>query len=146
MTMTTPLVKPHYFSHGTIECQDIKATRRFLEEFLGLDVIRPLPEAQYMWKGGEWTVVCVRVDAEAKEQTPDNHFEITVASAAEVDAAHEKALALTGEYGIKDVLDVVDEDGVRSFLLYDLNNVWWKISNVSMAHFDAVFAQGDVAA
>jgi catechol 2,3-dioxygenase-like lactoylglutathione lyase family enzyme len=144
--MPTPLVEPHYFSHGTIECQDIAATRRFLEEFLGLDVIRPLPEAQYMWKGGEWTVVCVRVDAEAKDQTPDNHFELAVASPAEVDAAHEKALALAGTYGIQEVLDVQEEDGVHSFLLYDLNNVWWKISNVSLAHFDALFERGDRAA
>ena len=144
--MSTPLVEPHYFSHGTIECQDIGATRRFLEEFLGLEVIRPLPEAQYMWKGGEWTVVCVRVDAEAKDQTPDNHFELAVASAAEVDAAHEKALALAGTYGIQEVLDVQEEGGVRSFLLYDLNNVWWKLSNVSLAHFDALFERGDRAA
>lgn len=144
--MATQLVKPHYFSHGTIECQDIKATRRFLEEFLGLDVIRPLPEAQYMWKGGEWTVVCVRVDADAKEQTPDNHFELSVATAKEVDAAHEKAQALADEYGIKTVLDIEDHGDVRSFLLYDLNNVWWKISNVSQAHFDALFERGDVAA
>ena len=144
--MSTPLIQPHYFSHGTIECQDGPATRRWLEEFLGLDVIRPLPEAQYMWKGGEWTVVCVRVDAEAKDQTPDNHFELTVATAAEVDDAHAKAQAMASEYGIKEVRDVEEEDGIRSFLIYDLNNVWWKISNVQQAYFDALFERGDIAA
>ena len=142
----TPLITPRLFSHGTIECQDMKATRRFLEEFLGLDVIRPLPEAQYMWKGGPWTVVCVVVDAEAKEQTPDNHFEIALATAAEVEAAHEKARRLAATYGIREVREVVDEeDGVRSFLLYDLNNVWWKLSNRGLGHFDALFARGDQA-
>jgi len=142
---TEPLIKPALLSHGTVETQDRAAMRRFLEEFLGLDVIRPLPEAQYMWKGGDWTVVCVTVDADAKEQTPDNHFELAVSSAAEVDAAHAKAVELRDEFGIRAVQDVQAEGPFRSFLLQDMNNTWWKISNVTQQHFDALFARGDVA-
>ena len=46
MSMAEPMIKPELLSHGTIECSDIAATRRFLAEFLGVDVVRPLPEAQ----------------------------------------------------------------------------------------------------
>ena len=146
MAGTAPLITPHLLSHGTIECEDIKSTRAFLEEFLGLDVIRPLPEAQYMWKGGPWTVVCVRVEGGAKEQSADNHFEIGLQSVADVDAAHARAQALAEKYGIRDIGPVGEEDGLRSFMLLDMNNVWWKLSNVSQDYFDAAFARGDVAA
>ena len=70
--MTQPsLVNPELLSHGTLECNDIPATRRFLTEFLGIDVVRPLPEAQYLWKGGPWSVVCVCVEGEQKEREND---------------------------------------------------------------------------
>jgi catechol 2,3-dioxygenase-like lactoylglutathione lyase family enzyme len=52
MSLSEAMIKPELLSHGTIECSDIAATRRFLTEFLGIDVVRPLPEAQYLWKGG----------------------------------------------------------------------------------------------
>jgi catechol 2,3-dioxygenase-like lactoylglutathione lyase family enzyme len=145
MPAVTALIKNELFSHGTYECSDMAATRRFLVDFLGLDIVRPLREAQYMWKGGPWSVICVCVeDGEAKEQGPQNHFKLSVASDAEVDAAHSAALARGSEYGIKRVLDVETSGGHRSFKLLDLNNTWWEISTVSQAYYDDVFAKGDV--
>src|SRR3981081_290780 len=98
------LVHPALLSHGPLECNDIPATRRFLTEFLGIDVVRPLPEAQYLWKGGPWSVVCVCVpDSEAKEQGPQTRFELWAPRAAAVDAAHTAALAQQSPYGIRKV-------------------------------------------
>jgi len=144
MASVTPVVDNELFSHGTIECTDLKATRRFLTEFLGLDIIRPLKEAQYMWKGGPWSVVCVCVeDGEAKDQDPRNHFKLAVSSAEEVDAAHAAALKLKDDYGIQKIEPVMTENGVRAFLLQDLNKHWWQIANVSQAYYDALFERGD---
>lgn len=121
------------------------ATRRFLTEFLGLDIVRPLPEAQYMWKGGPWSVICVCVqDGDAKEQGTQNHFKLSVGSDTEVDAARSAALAHKDDYGIKRVLDVATEDGHRAFKLLDLNNCWWEITTLSQVNFDDAFAKGDV--
>jgi hypothetical protein len=130
MTMAEPLVKNEFFSHGTYECNNMPATRRFLVDFLGLDIVRPLKEAQYMWKGGSWSVVCVCV------QDGD----------ADVDAARAAALAHKDDYGIKRVFDIEETDGHRSFKLLDLNNTWWEISTVSQAYYDEVFARGDARA
>lgn len=142
---TTPLIHNELFSHGTYECSDMAATRRFLTNFLGLDIVRPLPEAQYMWKGGPWSVICVRVeDGEAKQQGPQNHFKLSVANDGDVDAAHTAALAHKDEFGIKRVLDVKKSDGHCAFRLLDLNNTWWEISTVSQADFDHAFDRGDV--
>ncbi len=144
MASITPLVQNDTLSHGTIECSDMVATRRFLTEFLGLDIHRPVKEAQYMYKGGPWTVVCVCVDGgEAKDQPQDNHFKLAVGSAEEVDQAHAAALSLQDQYGIRRVDDIVEHGGLRSFRLQDLNFTWWEIVNVSQAHYDAVFDRGD---
>jgi hypothetical protein len=142
--MAEPLVQNEFFSHGTYECNNMPATRRFLVDFLGLDIVRPLKEAQYMWKGGPWSVVCVCVqDGDPKEQGPQNHFKLSVPSKADVDSAHAAALKHKDDYGIKRVLDVEEQGSHRAFKLLDLNNTWWEISTVSQAHFDAVFAKGD---
>jgi hypothetical protein len=144
MTAVTAVFKNELFSHGTYECNDMATTRRFLVDFLGLDIVRPLPEAQYMWKGGPWSVVCVCVrDGEAKEQGTQNHYKLSVASDAEVGAAHAAALAHQSDYGIKRVLDIETSNGHRAFKLCDLNNTWWEISTVTQSYFDDVFAKGD---
>ena len=138
------LVNPELLSHGTLECNDIPATRRFLTEFLGIDVVRPLPEAQYLWKGGPWSVVCVCVEGEQKEQSPQNRFKLAVGSAAEVDAAHAAAEQHKDAYGIRRVEAVEERGGIRSFRLQDMNKVWWEIANLTQKHYDDAFAKGDV--
>ena len=144
MSMAEPMIKPELLSHGTIECSDIAATRRFLTEFLGIDVVRPLPEAQYLWKGGPWSVVCVCVeDADAKDQGPQNRFKLSVTSAAEVDAARAAALAQKDAYGIRVVEPIEERAGVRSFKLQDLNKHWWEITSATQRHYDEIFANGD---
>ena len=144
--MSTPLVRPELLSHGTIECSDIASTRRFLNEFLGLDVVRPLPEAQYMWKGGPWSVVCVCIeDSEAKEQGPQNRFKLSVSDAAAVRSAHDAAVETKDTYGIRRIEPVSEAGAATSFMLLDLNNVWWEITTEGQADYDAIFARGDQA-
>jgi catechol 2,3-dioxygenase-like lactoylglutathione lyase family enzyme len=143
--MGAPLIQSDRLSHGTIECSDLAATRRFLTEFLGLDIHRPVKEAQYVYKGGPWTVVCVCVEGgQAKDQPQDNHFKLAVASAAEVDAAREAALRVANLYGIRRVEAVGERDGRRAFRLQDLNFTWWEIVHRSLADYDAIFDRGDV--
>ena len=146
MAFVTPLLQNETLSHGTVECSDMVATRRFLTEFLGLDIHRPVKEAQYMYKGGPWTVVCVCVDGgEAKDQSQDNLFKVAVPSAADVDSAHAAAIRFKDDYGIRAVDDITDNDGLRAFRLQDLNRTWWEIVNVTQAHYDAIFDRGDYA-
>ena len=144
MSAITPLIKNEFFSHGTVECTDMAATRRFLVDFLGLDIIRPLKEAQYMWKGGPWSVVCVRIqDGECKEQPVENRFKLSVAGDAEVDAAHKAAMTHKSDYAIKLVTPVETSGVHRAFKLLDLNNTWWEISTVSQQFYDDAFEKGD---
>jgi len=43
-----PLLKTRFLSHGTLECRDIAATRRFYEEVLGLEVVQQAPLALFV--------------------------------------------------------------------------------------------------
>lgn len=145
MQTAEPLIKNETLSHGTVECTDMVATRRFYVDFLGLDIHRPFREAQYIYRGGPWTVVCVCVDGgEGKDQPPDNHFKLTVGDAGEVEAAHAAAIEHADLYGIRKVEDVVKRDGRSGFLLQDLNHSWWEITDTDQAYYDAIFDAGDV--
>ena len=145
MPLAQALIQNDALSHGTVECTDIAATRRFYRDFLGLDIHRPVREAQYIYRGGPWSVVCVCVDGgEAKDQAPDNHFKLAVDTAGEVDAAHAAALATRDDYGIRRIEAVTEADGRRAFRLQDLDYTWWEITNMDQRHYDAIFAAGDM--
>ena len=55
-------------SHGTIECEDCLTSRRFYQSVLGLGSVRPLAEAQYLWSGGPWSLVCVGIGVSNPDQ------------------------------------------------------------------------------
>ena len=144
MLHTQPLIQNETLSHGTVECTDIVATRRFYVDFLGLDTHRPLREAQYIYRGGPWTVVCVWIDGgEGKDQPPDNHFKLTVDGPEAVEAAHAAAIEHAERYGIRKVEDVSRRPEGTAFLLQDLNHCWWEITDTGQDYYDAIFDAGD---
>ena len=145
MPSAEALIQNDTLSHGTVECTDMVATRRFYTDFLGLDVHRPVREAQYLYRGGPWSVVCVHVDGgEAKDQSQDNHFKLAVGTPEEVDAARAAALMTRDHYGIKQIGEVTEADGRRAFRLQDLDHTWWEIINIDQDYYDALFDAGDV--
>jgi catechol 2,3-dioxygenase-like lactoylglutathione lyase family enzyme len=141
----TALVPRTRLSHGTIECADCLTSRRFYQDVLGLGSVRPLPEAQYLWSGGPWSLVCVAIGDEPKLQGVENRFCLRVETASEVDAARAAALGAQGEHRIREIGPVTEKAGVRSFVLHDRDGNWWEISNVSGAYYDEVFLRGDAA-
>ena len=141
--MTAALIGDTILSHGTIECADTFASRRFYEEFLGLGSVRPLPEAQYLWNGGAWSLVCVSIGSELKEQGSENRFGLRVGSAAEVDAAFDAATAARERYAIREIHPVTETNGVRSMILRDLDGNWWEIYHRPESLYDDLFARGD---
>jgi catechol-2,3-dioxygenase len=140
----TALVPNTWLSHGTIECMDHAAARRFYQDVLGLGSVRPLPAAQYLWQGGPWSLVCVGIGVETKPQTVDNRFCLRVDAAEHVDAAHEAAVRAQAEHRIREIGPIEDHDGVRSFVLSDMDCNWWEISNADGTRYDEAFLRGDV--
>lgn len=123
-------------SHGTIEIRDIAATREFFEDFLGLNVIQPLKIAIYADTGGGWRLVCVRSGLKTKPQARENRFCLHVGEKETVLAAHAAAIQGRDHYKIQEVEDVESSPAVTRFVLQDLNNVWWEISDLPKRPFD----------
>ena len=123
----TSVLKPYCISHGTLEVFDLKASRRFYEEFLGLECVRHGKPAMVIRLGMRFHVVCVEVGDQVHPCSLLNHWGIDVASRAEVDEAHANALKYKDKYGIRQVLPQQDMHGVYSFYLEDLDHNWWEV-------------------
>ena len=139
-----PVVKPTVLSHGTLECRDLAASRRFYEEFLGLECVRHAPPAMLIRKGGYWCIVCIGLGKMPEGTQLMNHWGIDVATAEEVDAAHKKAHELKDVYGIRAITKPSDQHGVYSFYMQDLDGNWWEIQKVPDGLNDKMYVRGDV--
>ena len=139
-----PVVKPTILSHGTLECRDLAESRRFYEEFLGLECVRHAPPAMLIRKGGYWCIVCIGLGKMPEGTQLMNHWGIDVATAEEVDAAHKKAHELKDTYGIRAITKPSDQHGVYSFYMQDLDGNWWEIQKVPDGLNDKMYVRGDV--
>lgn len=142
--MAAPVVNTTMLSHGTLECRDLTASRRFYEEFLGLETVYHGQRTMMIRKGGYWGVVCVNRGDKVRAMGPLNHWGLDVASRAEVDAARANALKHNDAYGIRAVHQARDQHGVYSFYLQDLDGNWWEIQCLPEAElYDRWFERGD---
>ncbi|MBL0423011.1 VOC family protein [Ramlibacter sp. AW1] len=131
-------------SHGTLECYDMVRTRRFYEEFLGLECVRHGKPAMAVRLGMRFHIVCVEVGEQLKPVNMLNHWGVDVATREEVDRAHADALRLKDEYGIRQVGKPQDMHGVYSFYLVDLDHNWWEVQHYANGFLhDDYFDFGD---
>ncbi|MGH7088491.1 MAG: hypothetical protein ACREFQ_06280, partial [Stellaceae bacterium] len=70
----------------------------------------------------------------------ENRWGLRVASAAEVEAAHQAAMAQQQDWEIRQVLPLArDARGASSFALQDLDGNWWEIYHRPGQLYDALF-------
>jgi catechol 2,3-dioxygenase-like lactoylglutathione lyase family enzyme len=138
------VVKPFVLSHGTLECYSLQETRRFYEEFLGLECVRHGKRSMVVRCGLKFHIACVEVGHRLHPVRMLNHWGVDVRTREEVDAAREAALRLKEEYKIRDVHKSLDQHGLYSFYLIDLDQNWWEIQtgNTGFRH-DELFDAGD---
>src|SRR6202021_3553895 len=78
-----------FLSHGTLESKDLDFTRRFYEEFMGFEVIRPAKIALWIRLGGNNIYAVVQVmEGKKSEMTFLNHNGVDVETEDDVDEAH----------------------------------------------------------
>ncbi len=138
------IVKSQMLSHGTLECHDLAVSRRFYEEFLGLETVFHGNRTMLIRKGGYWGVVCVNRGDKVRPMGPLNHWGVDLASRDLVDEAHENALKYQEKYGIQTVNQARDQHGVYSFYLQDCDGNWWEIQSLPEPEmYDRLFERGD---
>ena len=140
---TASVVKPYVMSHGTMECRSLKDSRTFYEEFLGLQCVRHAKPAMVVRCGMKFHIVAVEVGENIHPVNVLNHWGVDVGSQAEVDRVHKEAKANQAKYKIRQVLDVVNQHGVYSFYLEDLDHNWWEIQHYDGFQHDDMFEFGD---
>ena len=138
------LVNTMLFSHGTMEVRDLDTSRRFYEEFLGLDCVRHHPFALMVRKNQYFSVVAVQVGDKVHPLHVLNHWGVDVPSREDVDRAHKLAHEHQDRYGIRKIMPATDQHGAYSFYLEDLDGNWWEIQHVPEGFHDIKFAEGDI--
>ena len=136
------LVGPTHLSHGTLMCRDLAASRRFYEEFLGLEVVRHARPAMMLRLATNMYVVCVCIGEKAPAQHVLTHWGLNVATREEVDRAHAAALEHREKYGIRRINKVLDRHGAYGFYFQDRDGNWWEIQYEPRA-IDDFFQAGD---
>jgi catechol 2,3-dioxygenase-like lactoylglutathione lyase family enzyme len=124
--MTEPVLKLNYLSHGTLESYDIDKSRKFYEDFLGLDVVQTSPRSLMIRLGGTNTIATVYNPKKAAMPML-NHNGLDVASREEVERAHAICVEQQEKWGIKGVTRPSDQHGTYSFYFRDPDDNWWEI-------------------
>ena len=118
---------PQALTHGTLECDDKEASSRFYQEALGLKIVGGGRVSAYIaHPATPWYIVVIPAKRR-RHLTPLNRFTLTVATPAEVEAAHREYSAQGAAGGISALEPVRRREGGVSFMLSDLDRNWWEV-------------------
>jgi catechol 2,3-dioxygenase-like lactoylglutathione lyase family enzyme len=137
------VVKPWLLSHGTMECYSLTESRRFYEEFLGLECVRQGKPAMFVRCGMKFHIVAIQAGRALKPAHTMQHWGLEVTSRAEVDRIHRAAIELKDKYKINQILEPCLAHGVYSFYFEDLDHNWWEILFYDGFQHDDAFDFGD---
>lgn len=137
------ILKPYVLSHGTLECRNLRVSRKFYEEFLGLECVVHSPSSMVIRLGLKFHVVAVEVGDAMHPAELLNHWGLDVGSKEEVDASYQKVLEYKDVYGIMEVKEPVARHGVYSFYFRDHDSNWWELQHYPGFIHDDMFDFGD---
>jgi len=125
---TTPsIVKATSLSHGTITCRDLAKSRRFYEQFLGLEVQHFSKPAMMLKLHQEFYIACICLGEKAQQNSMWSHFGFNVSSREEVDRIYAEAIRLKEDYELQVVEKPRELHGAYQFYLQDRDTNWWEI-------------------
>jgi catechol 2,3-dioxygenase-like lactoylglutathione lyase family enzyme len=121
---------PQALTHGTVQFDDIDATRRFYENVLGLEVVQLWPSSIYVkHPESPWYIVNLPFRADPILPTRAQRFVLAVESPSKVEEAHHSFSSSGHELGLTAVEPIQKSNGNASFVFSDLNRNWWEVMN-----------------
>lgn len=141
---------------GCAVTTDIAAARRFYEDFLGLESVRPAPGrllvrdryARAAMEAGsdDFFLLDITEVAEiANRQRMLHHWGLDVASPGEVDRIHAEAKARKDEFGLTKLMPISAMHGAHSFYFADRDSNWWEIEyRLDGLDNEGFFVRGDI--
>jgi catechol 2,3-dioxygenase-like lactoylglutathione lyase family enzyme len=119
------LLKPLLLSHGTVECRDIEAAKRFYTEVLGMEAVRTSKISLMLRLNSTTTIAAVQTRG-PNGAGHYSHFGLDFATREEVDAAWETLKGVQEEYGIRKITRPADQHGAYAFYIEDMDGNWWE--------------------
>ena len=140
----SPTLKLKFLSHGTLESKDLEFTRRFYQEFLGFEVVRPSKISLWCRLGGPHIYVVVLVQPGRKaEMTFLNHNGIDVETEEEVDECHRLVVRDADIWKLHKISKPMVQHGTYSFYFWDADDNSWEILANPAGGYTWMFERGD---
>lgn len=143
MPQQQSVIKSKFISHGTLGSKDLAASRKFYEEFLGLQVTQTSKISMMIRLGGNH-VYAVVLNKKQGEMPRINHNGIDVDDDGEVDNAYRAVLDGQDEWGLYNVTKPVEQHGTYSFHFWDADGNTWEILSNPKGGYTWIFDQGDL--
>ncbi|HXQ53330.1 MAG TPA: VOC family protein [Stellaceae bacterium] len=137
-----PALKLNFLSHGTLDSRDLAFSRKFYEEFLGLEVVQTSPISLMIRLGGDH-VIAVVFSKKESEMNLLNHNGLDVETKEEVDAAHKVVVEQAEQWKIKKISKPYLQHGTYSFFFWDADDNCWEILTNPEGGYRWIFDQGD---
>jgi len=120
---------PQAMSHGTLQCDDKDASRRFYEEVLGLQIAGGGHRSVYIKHHSTPWYIVVLPDGHRQYLSPVNRFTLKLASAEEVIQKYDEFKKSGQENGVTHVEELQEHNGHASFIFSDLDRNWWEFTS-----------------
>ncbi len=142
-TPVRPSIKPTFISHGTLASRDLDRTRKFYEEFLGLECARTSPISMMVRLGGHHVYAVVQSKLE-HTMPMLNHNGLDVDTDTEVDEAWRTVTAKKDEWGLERITRPIAQHGTYSFMFWDFDGNCWEILSNPKGGYTWIFEKGDL--
>lgn len=141
---TGPALDLKFYSHATLECKDIAFTRKFMEEFLGFEVVQMADVSFWARLGGNTVIVVVQGAKTGKAAMPFlNHNGLDVHSDEAVDEAHRIIKRDKEKWGLKKITKPQVQHGTYCFYFFDADDNCWEILSNPVGGYSWGFERGD---
>jgi catechol 2,3-dioxygenase-like lactoylglutathione lyase family enzyme len=120
---------PQAMTHGTLNCDDKATNDRFLEEVLGLKIVGGGRMSTYIKHPDTPWYIVVLPTTHRDYLSPANRFTLKVATAEEVEDAHQDFSVNGRQIGINELWDLQEENGRAFFIFCDLAKNWWEVTS-----------------
>jgi catechol-2,3-dioxygenase len=137
-----PALKLKFLSHGTLECREVEWSRKFYEEFLGLEVVQTSAISLLIRLGGDHVIAVVK-SKRAGEMTLLNHNGLDVRTKEEVEEAHRVVTEQAGKWRIGKITKPMLQHGTYSFFFWDGDGNCWEILTNPEGGYSWLFEIGD---
>jgi catechol-2,3-dioxygenase len=139
-----PRLKLKFLSHGTLESKDLARSRKFYEEFLGLEVIRTSNVSLLIRLGGHHAIAVVKSPSAKATMPILNHNGLDVATQREVEEAYRVVMEEKDKWGLHNISKPFLQHGSFSFYFWDGDENCWEILTNPEGGYSWLFEKGDL--